>query len=442
MPPTLIPAPLAPILLPAPVPSSAHGRPLKRNHSGEQEERTPRPDEWWRFLTPTKTLALAASLAVGAETRQPPLTGGSSKKLKIGTPRRLREETKLIGPWRMGEVVGNGSTGKVRLVRHTIDGSFAAVKKVPKPPKDQKTKWRHIEREIITMKLAEHPRIVRLLDIYETPTHLYLINELCPYGELYHYLMCNKLSASVTKYFFSQLVAALQHLHLLSIAHRDIKPENLLLVKGPGGALEIKLADLGMACFQYPGTFLSTSCGSPHYAAPEIIIGVDYDGLAADIWSTGVVLFALTTGRLPFDDDHIPTLLKKIKKGSFSFPTSMDKDAKDLVSKMMLVEPQERIGIEEVANHPYLRGFRASEKETVLLPYPLDVDPEQAQPPTSPDDLDKSIMASLKVVLPTKKESDLVDAVLHEALVDLPQLGVFGDADKIELIYFYLNRSI
>ena len=166
-----------------------------------------------------------------------------------------------------------------------------------------------IEREIVIMKLIEHPNIMRLHDVWETSTELYLILEYVEGGELFDYL-CERgrLPAREALGYFQQIIAAIDYCHRFNIAHRDLKPENLLLDRDKN----IKVADFGMAVWQSAGNMLNTACGSPHYAAPEVIKGEAYDGTAADIWSCGVILYVMLCGRLPFDDDHIPMLFKKI----------------------------------------------------------------------------------------------------------------------------------
>jgi BR serine/threonine kinase len=140
-------------------------------------------------------------------------------------------------------------------------------------------------------------------------------------GELFDYLLKKgSLEPAEALYFFRQIIYAVRfcHMHYM-ICHRDLKPENLLLDEHS----RIKIADFGMAALMPAGSLLETSCGSPHYAAPEVIIGKKYDGFLADIWSCGVILYALLTGRLPFDDDNIRRLLGKVKSGIFSMPSNV-----------------------------------------------------------------------------------------------------------------------
>lgn len=120
-----------------------------------------------------------------------------------------------------------------------------------------------------------------------------------------------------------------------------MKPENLLLDK----ERNIKIADFGMAAMERSDKLLETSCGSPHYASPEIVAGLNYHGASSDIWSCGIILFALLTGRLPFDDDNIRTLLAKVKVGKFTMPSELNPEAKDLIRRMLEVDPTKRITV-------------------------------------------------------------------------------------------------
>ena len=136
-------------------------------------------------------------------------------------------------------------------------------------------------------------------------------------------------------------IAGVDYCHRFNICHRDLKPENLLLDKDRN----IKIADFGMAALERNDKLLETSCGSPHYASPEIVAGRTYHGSSSDIWSCGIILFALLTGRLPFDDDNIRTLLAKVKVGKFSMPSELPTDAKDLIRRMLEVDPSRRITV-------------------------------------------------------------------------------------------------
>lgn len=210
---------------------------------------------------------------------------------------------------------------------------------------------RDLEREIVVMKLIEHPNIMRLYDVWETSTDLYLILEYVEGGELFDYL-CEKgkLGSPEASRLFQQIIAAMHYCHQVNIAHRDLKPENILLDKDKN----IRIADFGMAAAWHgQDQLLQTACGSPHYAAPEVINQHAYDGSLADIWSCGVILFALVCGKLPFDDDDNMQVLEAVRIGKYKMPTDIDPRAQDLISKMLVYDPNQRISIPEILKHPF-----------------------------------------------------------------------------------------
>ncbi|EIW58612.1 Pkinase-domain-containing protein [Trametes versicolor FP-101664 SS1] len=311
-------------------------------------------------------------------------------------------DPKMIGLWKIGRTIGKGSSGRVRLARHTKTGQYAAVKIVSKTAllnsrmslsslgEEAERILHSIEREIVIMKLIDHPNIMRLYDVWETSTELYLILEYVEGGELFDYL-CNKgrLSAPEALTYFHQIITAIDYCHRFNIAHRDLKPENLLLDRNKN----IKVADFGMAVWQGKDNMLQTACGSPHYAAPEVIMGDAYDGTASDIWSCGIILYALLAGRLPFDDEDLPTLLEKVKIGKFTMPSDIDPRAQDLIRRMVTSDVRKRITIPDILRHP----FYTSQK-----PKPMSCDipklDEIARPLGSAADIDADIFANLRTL--------------------------------------------
>ncbi|KAF2363588.1 Protein kinase domain [Trinorchestia longiramus] len=210
------------------------------------------------------------------------------------------------------------------------------------------------------MKLIEHPHVLGLYDVYENKKYLYLVLEHVSGGELFDYLVKKgRLTPKEARRFFRQIISALDFCHSHSICHRDLKPENLLLDEKNS----IRIADFGMASLQPDGSMLETSCGSPHYACPEVIRGEKYDGRRADVWSCGVILYALLVGALPFDDDNLRQLLEKVKRGSFHIPHFVPPDCQELLRGMIEVNPEKRLTLGRLVSEPACNAGRPGFEE-------------------------------------------------------------------------------
>jgi BR serine/threonine kinase len=200
------------------------------------------------------------------------------------------EGREAMGPYVLVRSLGNGTTGKVKLAIHRESNQEYAIKIISKSVFDEKPELQNrIRREIALMQLLDHPHILKLVDVLESPRHLYIVLEYASQGELFNFLVSHRtLPENVAMRLFRQIIYGLEYLHSMGICHRDIKPENMLLDQN----FNIKIADFGFARFLRMNV-ADTSCGSPHYAAPEVIKGQPYDGRCADVWSCGVMLFAL-----------------------------------------------------------------------------------------------------------------------------------------------------
>lgn len=322
-----------------------------------------------------------------------------------------------VGPWRLGRTLGRGSSGRVRLAKHSVTGKLAAVKIVPKSSFDtisynisDKAPY-GIEREIIIMKLIQHPNVMGLYDVWENKGELYLVLEYIEGGELFDYLVAKgRLEENEAIKYFRQIIHGVDYCHKFNICHRDLKPENILLDNGI-----IKIADFGMAALETAGKMLETSCGSPHYASPEIVAGKAYHGAPSDIWSCGIILFALLTGHLPFDDDNIRKLLFKVQEGRFAMPLELSVEAKDLIWKMLQVDPKQRISMPEILNHPLLSKY-PDKKQFSMNPYSL-VDSRMVKRPVkSPDDIDLEILKNLQTLWHGATEESLIESLLSDEM--------------------------
>ena len=297
-------------------------------------------------------------------------------------------EIQSVGPFLLGRTLGSGTTGKAKYAQHKETGLPVAVKIINKEFLATRVSMlKKVEREIAVLKLLDHPHVMRMYDVYETSKYLFLVLEYCQGGELFDYLVKKgKIDPSEALRIFQQIISGIEYLHEHMVCHRDLKPENLLW-DGDGN---IKIADFGMASLMKQGSLLSTSCGSPHYASPEVVMGTKYDGRVADIWSCGVILFALLTGKLPFDDDNIRRLLTKVKTGIFQMPQTLPNEIKELLSSMLTVDPTKRITISQIKQNSWFQS-----NNMIILRFPSPLDTLHPDPIKDPKTIDEAILRSL-----------------------------------------------
>lgn len=254
------------------------------------------------------------------------------------------------------ETIGTGGFAKVKLAIHVLTGEKVAIKIMDKETLGEDLP--RIKVEIAALKELSHQHICKLYQVIETDTRIFLVLEYCPGGELFDYIVeRERLEESEARQFFRQIVSAVAYIHYKGYAHRDLKPENLLLDEDQ----RLKLIDFGLCAKPKGGmaSHLDTCCGSPAYAAPELITGQEYLGSQADVWSMGVLLYALVCGFLPFDDDNVGLLYKKIQKGEYECPSWLPEDTAELLSRMMEVDPKQRITVTSLLTHPWLnKGYR------------------------------------------------------------------------------------
>jgi len=258
----------------------------------------------------------------------------------------------VLSQYSLGKTLGIGAFGKVKLAVHGITHQKVAVKILNKGKIKHLEMAEKVRREINILKMCTHPHICRLYEVIDTPSDIFVIMEFVSGGELFDYIVSRgRLPPDEARHFFHQIVSGIEYCHYHKIVHRDLKPENLLI----DADNNIKLADFGLSNVAHDGDFLRTSCGSPNYAAPEVISGNLYAGPEVDVWSCGVILYALLCGTLPFDDESIPNLFKKIKSGMYSLPSHLSQSSRDLILKMLVVDPMKRITIAEIRLHPWFQ---------------------------------------------------------------------------------------
>ncbi|OJD28361.1 CAMK/CAMKL/AMPK protein kinase [Blastomyces percursus] len=247
------------------------------------------------------------------------------------------------------KILGEGSFGKVKLAVHQASGRQVALKIIPKRKLLSRDMVGRVDREIRYLQLLRHPHIIKLYTVIATQTDIVMVLEYAE-KELFDYLVKRgRCSDEEARKFFQQIICAVEYCHRHKIVHRDLKPENLLIDKDRN----VKIADFGLSNIMTDGNFLKTSCGSPNYAAPEVISGKLYAGPEVDVWSCGVILYVLLVGKLPFDDDYIPALFKKIAAGNFHMPSYVSPGAARLIRAMLQVHPVHRITIPEIRQDPW-----------------------------------------------------------------------------------------
>ncbi|KAI8096593.1 kinase-like domain-containing protein [Halteromyces radiatus] len=280
----------------------------------------------------------------------------SSLGLSSTTLDECSAKYQIIGNYRLTKTIGRGVSGKVKLGIHIHTGEQVAIKIIPRHTMNQSSiVAQAVERELAILQLLDHPHLVELQQVMQDSTNVYFVMEYMDGGELHQVLTQRRgrrLSEHEARSYFTQITNALAWCHTHHICHRDLKLENILLNKNKK---TIKIADFGMAIMQPTSTLLRTSCGSPHYASPEIIKGIPYHGPATDVWSCGVILYILLTGYHPFEDKRTSRLLYKIKSGQYRrLPSDISSSAKDLLEKMLTVNPSKRINIHDVLAHAWM----------------------------------------------------------------------------------------
>lgn len=257
-----------------------------------------------------------------------------------------------IGPYQIKGTVGKGAFSVVNLAYDETKKLYLACKIVPKSRLSTRELEERFQIEIRVFQRLNHPGIVQLYDLLKDDVNYYVFMEFCPNGELFQHIVDKgKLTEDDAKVFVRQLIITLKYIHEKDIVHRDLKPENLLINdKG-----YIKVSDFGLSKFIRDNELTKTPCGSPCYASPECISGLPYNAKSSDVWSVGVIVYAMLTGQLPWTKRNQAQLFQQIKKGEYSIPKSLTEDCQSFISRLMTVDVDKRMTLEEALEHSWLK---------------------------------------------------------------------------------------
>ena len=258
---------------------------------------------------------------------------------------------KQIGNYTLGVELGSGAFGKVVLGNHIITGETVAIKILDKIILNQTPEdYELVKKEMSILKLVKHKYVIQLYEILQTPNHIFIIMEYCDGKDIMDYILSkNFLSESDALKYFQQLINALFYLHSQNIAHRDIKIDNILLDRNKN----LKLIDFGLSTKYSDNKLLDQPCGTIVYSAPEVLEGQPYHGMLADVWSSGIVLYGMISGYLPFSDNDDNINKKLIIEGKIEMPDNISPWLKDLLKHMLDVNPMTRYTLQDIKEHPW-----------------------------------------------------------------------------------------
>ncbi|KAI3997882.1 hypothetical protein MKX01_036784 [Papaver californicum] len=266
----------------------------------------------------------------------------------------------LFGKYEMGRLLGQGTFAKVYYGKEIQSGESVAIKIINKDQVRKEGLMEQIKREISVMRLVRHPNVVELKEVMATKGKIFFVMEYVRGGELFAKVAKGKLPEDTARKYFQQLISAVDFCHSRGVSHRDLKPENLLLDENEN----LKISDFGLSALPEHlrnDGLLHTQCGTPAYVAPEVLKRKGYDGSKADIWSCGVILYVLLAGFLPFQDENIMKMYKKVYKAEYEFPRWFSQDTKRLISKLLVSDPEKRISIESIMKVSWFyKGFSRS----------------------------------------------------------------------------------
>ncbi|CAJ0574422.1 unnamed protein product, partial [Mesorhabditis spiculigera] len=286
-----------------------------------------------------------------------------------GVPKRKKslniKDARIAGLYDLEQTIGQGHFAIVKRAKHVFTQEQVAVKIIDKDNLDIESR-EHMMQEVRCMKLVQHPNIVRLYEVIDTQTKLFLILELGDY-DMHDFILKYEEKGCpepLAQQYFSQIIKAISYCHKLHVVHRDLKPENVVFFEQLG---MVKLTDFGFSNNYEPGTQLKTSCGSLAYSAPEILLGDAYDAPAVDVWSLGVILYMLVVGRLPFQETNDSETLTRILDCRFTLPDTLSPACRNLIARMLVREGKKRASLPEISSNPWVQQGDRGHAEAIPL---------------------------------------------------------------------------
>lgn len=259
-----------------------------------------------------------------------------------------------IQQYELGKTLGTGAFSKVKLATDTNTGIQYAIKIISREMVVKQQMEEQLKKEINIMHKLKHPNIIELVEVLQTKNNIYMVLEYISGGELFDRIVkAKRFDEKTARSFFQQLINGIMYCHQNGVAHRDLKPENLLLDSHE----TLKISDFGLSAMSDDGggkkKMLMTTCGTPNYVAPEVIEEQGYDGMKADIWSLGVILYVMLAGYLPFEHDTMQGLFDIIRSGKFDYPKWFSDSSKNLINQMLIVDPKKRITLDKLIKDPW-----------------------------------------------------------------------------------------
>ncbi|XP_040580561.1 uncharacterized protein [Lepeophtheirus salmonis] len=358
--------------------------------------------------SPSSTNTSSGYSATISTNNAPSSTSSSFNMVDCSDKRKKNPSGVLrVGFYEVERTIGRGNFAVVKLAKHKITKTQVAIKIIDKTQLD-KANLEKMYREVEIMKLLNHQHIIKLFQVMETKSLLYIVSEYASKGEIFEYIAIHgRMTEPAARRTFWQIVEAVDYCHRHHVVHRDLKAENLLLDLN----MNIKIADFGFSNYFQENSHLGTWCGSPPYAAPEVFEGKHYKGPEVDVWSLGVVLYVLVCGALPFDASSLHALRDRVLSGRFRIPFFMSSSCESLIKKMLVRDPLKRYTMKMVKNHRWMQ-----EQVPVEFQNQSSIKEPSSQPRIISEKVLR-VMQSLGVDPTRTKESILKDSYDHHAAI-------------------------